>query len=292
MNPLEYLVGQQTAKDVVADSIACFRKNGKPIPTYLLDWPPGYGKNEFHLAVAGTMGVNPRVFKIGDGIKAFGQFLFDTVKMSPNALVLLNEAQSLKSKKMVDPVLDLLEARTFTYRNGTILSVDQMSFMLATTQGWLIPPDVRSRITANLPLIPYLDEEMNILLCRFCPAIKQLDSETREALVRLTMGEPRRARLIAECVSAKLEVESSIDLESVCRSLSLHTNGLTTQDMQILEFVSQSFRDSPGQASSSEISIFLRIHIQAVPFYMERLIRLNLVKQNANYIWEVTQSFN
>lgn len=286
VSPLDTFIGQESAKSVVATSIAEFRKFQTPIPTYMLDWPPGHGKNTFHSVLASTMGVKAPSFTSSDGIKRLGQLLHEYRNV--DCLILIDEAHVIRQRKLVEPLLTLLESRRFVHPNSVEGYYPKASFMLATTQGWALPDDIKSRITADLPLDEYSDDDItNIILNRLTEY--DVDESVVRELVPISLYEPRTARNISDRIRARIRIEAPVTVEGICNDLALSPDGMTQQDRIVLEFMNGSFRNGPGSASSSDIARTVRTPVQAVSRVMSRLVRLGHVSQDDKYIWNLRQ---
>jgi Holliday junction resolvasome RuvABC ATP-dependent DNA helicase subunit len=262
-------------------------KTGKPLPTYLIGWPSGHGKNTFHLLLAGAANLKPVCFTASDGIKNLGRILHSIGTETPT-LLLIDECHIIKQKKLVEPLLILLESNEYVHPNGIKVHYPNISFMLATTQPWTIPDDIRSRISAEIPMDEYSDEEIASII-RNNVADFEVPDDVINSLVPITLFTPRTARKVAESLVMRLECDEPVSPDLVCNDLGLSPTGLTNTDQQILEFLTGHYRNGPGSASSSNIASQFRVPASAVPVLMNRLVRLGYVYQDERYIWNITQ---
>lgn len=288
-------IGQERAKQMLKLPIATYYKNGKILPNILLDWPPGYGKTQFGKALAKTINVPfYRLDMTSLGKPDLGRALFRFNDESPNGYVLLFDEIHASRRYIQDSLLILLEERKFQFDGSAGYSAHfpNVVFVLATTDGWKVPPALVSRCQGGtLPYTDYSDDDVK----RMCKAFlgtqsKAVPTETLNQLIPATSHEPRTARAICDRMSMYIDAEMPITPEDIRTDLDLTIDGLKDIHCRYLVTIRPMYHDAPSSAPASTLSKALKIHLHALPRVESLLERKGYLTIGDKYVRQLTET--
>ena len=265
-------VGQTMLKNRLQVRVHSAKHRNASLPPTLLVAPPGAGKTTLARLIAETLG--RALITVTKPLNQ--EDLVSKLWTAPENSVLFIDEVHEWSKKQQHALMQLTESKTLDGHTG-VMSFDQLSVVLATTdpQGLVAP--LVSRMMVQPRWEPYTDDDMAgiiegmVRMAEIDEWFETYDRKVIRDLVRASAGVPRQAKLLVtaarDMIFAGIE---DLDGPTILGFLDMEPDGLTVDQMTYLHKLAA---QPKGQAGLQAMSTLCGMAKQQTEIVEQTLLR-------------------
>lgn len=247
-NSLKNMIGQKGVVDQVAVAIAAAKADQKRMDHCLLVGPPGLGKSQLANVIAAEMGTNFREV-LGQSVKTAADLNSLLLKAKERDVIHIDEAH-LMPKEHQTALLMVMDKRKIVVSTGKSLislPVEDITFLLSTTDQYLLLRPLSDRFKLQLHYDYYSSQDLEIIVKQRCESLEwkietAIEREFLSDISRRSRGTPRLAlRLLGSARRVSRSENKNVirlkDLRRACELENIDEMGLGLVEQKYLQLL-------------------------------------------------------